>query len=113
VTSCPPERPELSSGDEREPLALRDSIDAVVRSMRGTGARSLAGVFGGWDEAVGAQVAAHARPVSLVDGCLVVEVDHPGWATQLRFLETDVLQQLREVAGADEVRRIEVRVKGR
>ena len=54
-------------------------------------ARSLAGVFSRWEEAVGPQIAAHARPAALVDGCLVVEVDHPTWATQLRFLETDLL----------------------
>ena len=70
---------------EPEPRPLRDSVDEVVRSLRGTGARSLAGVFGRWDEAVGAQVAADARPASLIDGCLLVDVDHPTWATQLRF----------------------------
>ena len=85
----------------------------MVRSLRGTGARSLAGVFGRWDEAVGAQVAAHARPVSLIDGCLLVDVDHPTWATQLRFLESELLERLREVAGVDEVDRIELRVRPR
>ena len=94
-----------------EPPPLRDSVDEVVRSLRGTSARSLAGVFARWEEAVGPQIAAHARPASLVDGCLVVEVDHPTWATQLRFLETDLLSRLRDVAGADEVHRIELRVR--
>jgi len=96
-----------------EPKALRDSVDEVVRSLRGTSARTLAGVFSRWEEAVGPQVAAHARPAALVDGCLVVEVDHPTWATQLRFLESDVLTRLRDVAGVDEVTRIELRVRPR
>jgi predicted nucleic acid-binding Zn ribbon protein len=96
-----------------EPKALSDSVDEVVRSLRGTSARTLAGVFSRWEEAVGPQVAAHARPASLVDGCLVVEVDHPTWATQLRFLESDVLTRLRDVAGVDEVARIELRVRPR
>ena len=81
--------------------------------MRGTSARSLAGVFSRWEEAVGPQIAAHAKPAALVDGCLVVEVDHPTWATQLRFLETDLLTRLRDVAGVDEVARIELRVRPR
>ena len=76
---------------DSEPRSLRDSVDDVVRSLRGTGARSLAGVFGRWEEAVGPQIAAHARPASLTDGRLVVDVDHPTWATQLRFLESDLL----------------------
>ena len=46
-----------------------------------------------------------------MDGCLVVDVDHPTWATELRFLEAEVLQRLRDVAGADELTRIELRVR--
>ena len=110
----PPRRAGAIVGmSESEPRPLRDSVDEVVRSLRGTGARSLAGVFGRWDEAVGPQVAAHARPVSLIDGCLLVDVDHPTWATQLRFLEPELLERLREVAGVDEVDRIELRVRPR
>jgi predicted nucleic acid-binding Zn ribbon protein len=96
---------------DREPRPLRDSIDDVVRSLRGTGARTVAGVFGRWEEAVGPQIAAHARPASLTDGRLVVDVDHPTWATQLRFLEQDLLTRLRDVAGADEISSIELRVR--
>ncbi len=96
-----------------EPRPLQDSVDDLVRSLRGIGARSLAGVFSRWAEAVGPQIASHARPASLVDGCLLVEVDHPTWATELRYLEVDVLARLRDVAGVDEVTRIEVRVRSR
>ena len=60
---------------------------------------------------VGPQIAAHARPASLTDGRLVVDVDHPTWATQLRFLEQDLLARLRDVAGADEISSIELRVR--
>ncbi len=96
-----------------EPRPLQDSVDALVRSLRGTGARSLAGVFARWEEAVGPQIAAHARPASLVEGCLVVDVDHPTWATELRYLAPEVIERLRAVAGVDEVVRIEVRVRPR
>jgi predicted nucleic acid-binding Zn ribbon protein len=99
-----------SSGAD-EPRALGESLDRLVRSLRGTTARSLSGVFDGWAEAVGPAIAAHTKPVSVADGCLVVEVDHPTWATQLRFLEADVLGRLRDVAGVDDVRRIELRVR--
>jgi predicted nucleic acid-binding Zn ribbon protein len=69
-------------------------------------------VFSRWEEAVGAGVAAHARPVSLNDGVLVVAVDQPGWATQLRYLSADLLLRLADVAGEGVVRRIEIRVEG-
>ena len=82
-------------------------------SLRGAGAKATAGVFGRWEDVVGPHVAAHARPALLDDGRLVVEVDEPGWATQLRFLEGELLERLAAVAGAGAVRSIEVRVRRR
>jgi predicted nucleic acid-binding Zn ribbon protein len=92
---------------------LGDSIDAVLRSLRGAGAAATAGVFGRWEEAVGVAVAAHSRPAVLDDGRLVVDVDEPGWATQLRYLEPELLGRLASVAGPDAVRSIDVRVRPR
>ena len=60
----------------------------------------------------GDAVAAHVKPVKLDGTKLIVEVDDPAWATQLRFLETTLKQRLLEVAGAT-IESVEVRVKGR
>ena len=92
---------------------VTDSLELVVRSLRGAGAKATAGVFGRWEDVVGEHVAVHARPVALDDGRLVVEVDEPGWATQLRYLETQLLERLAVVAGVGAVRSIEVRVRRR
>ena len=71
--------------------AVTDSLELVVRGLRGASAKATAGVFGRWEDVVGEHVAAHARPVALDDGRLLVEVDEPGWATQLRYLEAESL----------------------
>ena len=98
------------AADDLKPL--RDGVDAVVRSLRGgASVAAAAGVFAGWDEVVGPTVAAHARPVTLDGDRLVVEVDDPAWATQLRYLESGVLERLREAAGGAAIRRVDVRVK--
>jgi predicted nucleic acid-binding Zn ribbon protein len=94
---------------ERDPVPLSTSLDAVVRGLRGPGRREVGGVFGRWDEAVGEQVAKHARPLRLDEGVLVVEVDEPAWATQMTFLAATVRERLATVAGVV-VDRIEVRV---
>lgn len=96
----------------REPVPISNSLDGVVRSLRGPSRQAVSGVFGRWDDAVGAQVAAHVRPVKLDDGVLVVEVDDPAWATQVRFLIPTITQRLVEVASV-RVERIEVRVDRR
>ena len=94
-----------------EPVAFTDSLDRLLRSMRGgaAGRADVGGVFGRWDDAVGPALAAHVRPVRLEDGVLLVEVDDPAWATQVRFLADDVCRRLLEVAGV-RVERVEVRV---
>lgn len=100
-----------------DPVPLADSIDDVVRTLRPASARPsappsvLGGVFGRWEEAVGAAVAAHAHPVALDGTTLIVKVDEPAWATQLRFLERTICERLAEVAGAT-VERVEIRVDG-
>ena len=97
-----------------EPLALSSSLDQVLKGLRGapTDARSLGSLFSRWIDAVGPVVADHARPVKFDGTHLLVEVDEPGWATQLRFLEADVIERLRSIAGL-EVSRFDIRVKHR
>lgn len=95
--------------DVDDPRLLATSLDAVLRSLRVGERRVVSGVFGQWEEAVGDQVAAHARPLRLDGGRLTVEVDEPGWATQLRFLEPDLLRRLRDVTGV-ELEAIDIRV---
>jgi predicted nucleic acid-binding Zn ribbon protein len=95
--------------NDRDPIPISASLDEVVRSLRGPGRREVGGVFGRWEEAVGAHVAAHARPVRLDGGVLVVEVDEPAWATQITLLSNTIRERLMTVTGV-EVARVEVRV---
>ena len=96
---------------DRDPRPLRDSLDAVARSMGAPPAAALGSLFSRWPELVGATLAAHCRPLSLARGTLVVAVDHSAWAAQLRWLEADVLRRLEERLGAGVVTALEVRVR--
>jgi len=87
------------------------SLDRVVRGLGGTPAEVVGTLFGRWEEIVGPQIAAHARPVAVREGVLVVTVDDPAWATQVRFLEAEMLRRLVEVTGGGEITSIEVRVR--
>lgn len=96
---------------DRDPRPLKDSLDAVARSMGAPPAAALGLLFSRWAELVGAILAAHCRPLSLTRGTLVVAVDHSAWAAQLRWLEADVLRRLEERLGAGVVTALEVRVR--
>jgi predicted nucleic acid-binding Zn ribbon protein len=102
----------LPNGEPPEPRRVGEGLDRVAASLGVPDAAVLPAVFGGWEELVGARVAAHARPLSLRAGVLAVAVDEPAWATQLRFLEGDLLGRLAERVGSGKVARIEVRVVG-
>jgi hypothetical protein len=93
-----------------EPVAVTDALDGLLRSLRGgAGRREVGGVFGRWEETVGAPIAANVRPVRLEQATLLLEVADPAWATQLRFLIDDIRRRLFDVTGVT-VERIEVRV---
>jgi predicted nucleic acid-binding Zn ribbon protein len=101
-----------------DPVPLSQSLAGVVKSLRGSEAAragavpaaALGGVFGRWSEAVGEAVAAHVQPVKLDGDRLVVEVDDPAWATQLKFLEATLRERLAQVTGAV-IRQFEIRVR--
>ncbi|HWH35481.1 MAG TPA: DUF721 domain-containing protein [Acidimicrobiales bacterium] len=93
-----------------EPRPVGDSLDRLSRSLGGPAAQALSAVFSSWPEVVGEAVAAHARPRSLRHGVLVVAVDDPAWATQLRWLGAEVLARLAEVVGEGVVVEVKVRV---
>ena len=98
-------------GDGDGPRPVRESLDSFARRLGAAEAGPLAAVFARWEEIVGASVAAHARPKSIVRGALVVAVDQPGWATQLRYLAPQLVDRIVEIAGPGVVDRLEVRVE--
>jgi predicted nucleic acid-binding Zn ribbon protein len=56
-------------------------------------------VFTRWEEIVGPSLARHTRPLRLESAVLVVAVDQPPWATQVRALAPGILDRLRERTG--------------
>ena len=99
-----------SSGED-DLHRVGEVLDRAVRGLGGVRASTIDVVFSRWEELVGPQVAAHARPLSLPGKVLVVAVDDPAWATQLRLLSASLLARLGELAGAGVITSIEVRVR--
>ena len=103
----------MGKHDRPDPVPLKASLDRVARSLGGPDAERLGGLFAGWADIVGPQLAAHVRPLSLTAGVLLVGVTDPAWATQLRFLEGDLLSRLGEALGEGVVTRVDVRLRRR
>jgi predicted nucleic acid-binding Zn ribbon protein len=93
------------------PRRIGDDLDALLRRAGGAGGVATAAVFNRWEETVGAAVASHARPLRLDGTTLVIGVDGPAYATQLRLLTPQLLTALRDLAGPGVVDSVEVRVR--
>lgn len=79
-------------------------------TVPGSSAAALGTVFSRWEELVGSAVARHTRPLRIEGGTLVVAVDQPPWATQLRALAPGILARLTERSG-EQLDRLEVVVR--
>lgn len=103
-------RPLPEPNSQRDPVRLGPSLDRVARRFGAPSAAAFSGLFQRWEEMVGAGIAAHAKPVSLKRGVLIVDVDSNAWATQLRYMTTELVGKCCDVLGEGAVKRIEIRV---
>jgi predicted nucleic acid-binding Zn ribbon protein len=78
----------------RPPRRVGEALSEVTSGMGLGNPAAVGELAAGWAEVVGDAVAAHARPRKIRDGILEVEVDSPEWATQLRFLEAQLLDRV-------------------
>jgi predicted nucleic acid-binding Zn ribbon protein len=97
--------------DPREPRPISDGLDRVLRGLGNPGVAAVRTVFSEWETLVGAETAAHAKPVSLDGHCLLVVVDESGWATRFRYENAGLLKRFAAELGEGVVTRIDVRVR--
>ena len=86
------------------------SLAGALDALGADSTTAITGVFGEWPKIVGEQVAQHVTPIKLERGRLIVEIDDPSWATQMRFLEPQLVEKL-NAATTSTITAIEVRVK--
>ncbi|NCY15604.1 MAG: DUF721 domain-containing protein [Actinobacteria bacterium] len=96
-----------------EPAPMRAGLDRLVRHLGGSSAGSMSSLFDRWSEFVGDTMSTHCRPVSLRAGVLIVAVDDPAWATEIRYLEPALKVRLNAELQEDAIASIEVRVRPR
>ncbi|MEZ5246807.1 MAG: DUF721 domain-containing protein [Acidimicrobiales bacterium] len=102
-----------NSGHHRDPQRLGRALDRLMGTLRAPSVDVLDSVFTKWPEIVGDEVAAHSRPLSIDGHTLVVTVDDANWASELRWLENEVISRVAAVSGSDRVSALNVRVTRR
>ena len=98
-----------SGPDARDPQPLGATLRTWVASAGAGADLKKATLFAKWAEIVGAEVADHCAPVSLVDGELVLQAESTAWATQIRMLAPQLLRRINAEVGDRSVLRIRAR----
>jgi predicted nucleic acid-binding Zn ribbon protein len=93
------------------PRSLDASLDALANQLGMAESRALARLFAQWEEIVGPAIAGHVRPQRLDSDVLVVTVDHPAWATQVRHLGDDLLDRVAEATTLPRPAHLEVMIR--
>lgn len=94
-----------------DPQPLGRALEELVTRRRWGGRLDGARIFDCWDEVAGEEVAAHATPIRLHGGVLVVGAHDPGWATQLKYFIPEIQARANSLMGPDTVRRIQIVVR--
>jgi len=93
-----------------EPRRLRDALAEVTADLGLPEPDAFRVLAANWQDLVGDELAEHCRLQSVRDGVLRVSVDSAPRATQLRYLESDVVDRASALVGAGVVRAVQVRV---
>ncbi len=86
------------------PKPLGDSIRALRTEVQPQ--TPLAAQQAVWPDAVGARIAAEARPVRERDGTVTVECRAATWAQELDLLHDELVERFNAALGADRVTRL-------
>lgn len=110
-SNTPPDN-QTTNGELPPHVTLQGQLTRLLASMGSDDAASVKGVFGAWNDLVGDAVAEHVQPIKLDHSTLIVEVDDPHWATEIRFLSASLCEKISQLTTTP-VTSLEVRVKRR
>lgn len=96
-----------------DPRPVGDSLAAVARDLGLPDPKVLGALHARWQDLVGEQLAKHARPLSLLQGVLTIEVDDAAWATQIRYLSETLKERSAGLLGMQGVQSVRVVVARR
>ena len=95
-------------GTGRDPLGLGKVVGRLVAERGWTSPVAVGSVMAEWATLVGPEISAHCTPESFTDTTLYVRCDSTAWATQLRLLNSSLLELFRKELGDGVVTSIHV-----
>ena len=94
---------------EADPVEIGETLDRYLDYLGAPPIRTLSSLQERWGEVVGPALAEPTRPIELVDGVLVIGCDDATWASQVGWMESQIIARFRTLFPDTEIRRIKAR----
>ena len=85
-------------------------LNRVLDQYRPKADQELCKVWDLWDNAVGSEIAANARPAAYKGRRLLVHVSNSNWLHHLRFMERDLIARINGALGAERIESIQLKI---
>lgn len=100
----------MARGDEPRPL--RYGLELFLKHLGAPPVDVLSELAERWGDIVGPALVGATRPLELLDGVLVVGCDDPAWASQIGWMEAQIIARFGEVFPEITVTRVTARTVG-
>jgi predicted nucleic acid-binding Zn ribbon protein len=91
----------VSRARKSRPELLGSLVARVLEDVGASDSARVMRIAERWEEAVGAEIAAHCRPTALRSGVLEATVDSSVWCQQLQLRGPEIIEALRAVLGEE------------
>ena len=92
-----------------EPVHLRSVLEQLLKDFGTPDINVVTSIVDQWEEIVGIDLAAKISAVAVSGSELIVRVDDPAWASQISWLENQLLDKITRLIGEEKITSIRVR----
>ena len=93
----------------KEPVHLRSVLEQLLKDFGTPDITVVTSLVDQWEEVVGRDLATKISAVAVSGSELIVRVDDPVWASQINWLEKQLLDKITSLVGEEKITSIRVR----
>ena len=97
-------------GREGSPVPIRRTLERLMAGMGAPEIDATTTIVDAWPDIVGPQLASRIVAVAVRGSELVIRVDDPAWASQLGWLEQQLLTRIEALVGPGRITSVTARV---
>ena len=98
---------------DTHPTPLRQSLEHLLAGLGAPQIEAVNTLIDRWQEVVGPELATQVRAVAVSGSELIVQVEDPAWASQISWLEAQLLERIASLIGAGQITAVTARVARR